>query len=123
MNSHKGFQLPNLLAGSNIAALPTEDNCHRKVNLNDIAKHATTKDRLAKLCTEYTDIFSKHPTGIGKTDLSQMTLTPKDNKRPLDQKPYIFPLNTMPGLRKELNDLEKAGIISPSTSNLHSLSS
>ena len=34
------------------------------------------------------DIFSKHSTDIGKIDLLNMTLLPKDIIKPLDQKPF-----------------------------------
>ena len=52
---------------------------------------------------------------IGKTDLVQMFLQPKDNIKPLNQKLYTLPLRHHAWLRQELTDLEKAGTISPST--------
>ena len=51
-----------------------------------------TKKELGALCNDYTDIFSIHAMGIGKTDLMQITLHPKDNIKPLDQKPYMLSL-------------------------------
>ena len=38
------------------------------------------------------EIFLKHSTDIGKTDLLQMTLIPKENSKPLDQKPCVVPV-------------------------------
>ena len=64
--------------------------------------------------------FSKHVTDIGKTDLVQMSLQPKSQYQTLDSKLYTLPLRHPAWLRQELTDLEKAGIISPSTSNFAS---
>ena len=50
----------------------------------------------------------------------QITLIPRANTKPLDQKLYTLPLKHNPWLRKELTDLEKVGIISPSASNFAS---
>ena len=50
-----------------------------------------------------------------------MSLQPKDNIKPLNQKPYTLPLRHHTWLRQELTDLEKVGIISPCTSNFASL--
>ena len=64
------------------------------------------------------DIFSKCDTG--KTELVQMILIPQDNIKLLDQKPYMLHLKYHAWLRKEVKDLEKEGIIPPSTSNVAS---
>ena len=72
------------------------------------------------MCKDYNDIFSKHMADFGKTDLVQMSLQPKDNIKPLNQKSYTLALKHYAWLRQELKDLEKAGIISPSTSNFTS---
>ena len=72
------------------------------------------------MCKDYDDIFSRHVTDIGKTDLVQISLQPKDNIKPLNQKPYTLPLRHHTWPRQQLTDLEKAGIISPSTSNFAS---
>ena len=66
------------------------------------------------------DMISKHTTDTGKIRLSSIYLIPKDNIMPLDKKPYTLPLKHHTWLRKELTDLEKEGIISPSTSNFAS---
>ena len=66
------------------------------------------------------NLFSKHTTDIGKTNLAQMSLIPKENIKPLDQNSYTLPLKHHIWLRKE-RDLERAGIITSSTSNFASL--
>ena len=40
------------------------------------------------MCRDYDAIFSKHWTDIGKTDIVQMSLQPKDNIKPFKQKTY-----------------------------------
>ena len=40
----------------------------KKVKLTDAKIKAQTKDKLYKLCDDYTDIFSKHTREIGITD-------------------------------------------------------
>ena len=72
------------------------------------------------MCDEYIGIISKHSTAIQKADLVQMTLIPKDNIKPLDQKSYTLPLKTHSWHRKELTDLGKEGIISPYSSKFAS---
>ena len=66
------------------------------------------------------DIFSKSSADIGETVLVKMTLIPKSIIKPLDKKPHTLCLKHHALLRKELRDLEEAGIVSPSTSNFAS---
>ena len=112
--------LPPPIKDPKIITLPTEVNYHRKVALMDADIDTNTKGQLEGMCKDYDDIFSKHMTDIGKTDLVQMSLQPKDNIKPLNQKLYALPLSHHAWLRQELRDLEKVGIISPSTSNFAS---
>ena len=86
--------MPLSLAGSEVITSPAEVNCHSKVSLPDATTKAKTKDKFQKIFDDYTDIFSKHPTDIGKTYLVEMILLPKDNIRPLDKKSH-YPLPTM----------------------------
>ena len=81
-------KLPHPLTISNVMTSPAEVNGHRRVKLNDTIINSKTKDRLGKLCDEYMDIFSKHSTD--KPDLVQISLLPKINIKPLDQKPYAL---------------------------------
>ena len=48
-----------------------------------------TKEQLAKLCNDY---FLKHMTDVGKTNLIQMSLQPKDNMRPLHKICHTLPI-------------------------------
>ena len=90
-------KLQHPLTSSNTFTLPAEINGHRKVILTNAYIQFKTKDKLNKLCDEYTNIVSTHYTDIGKTDLVQMTLLPRGNIKPLRQKPYMLPSKTMLG--------------------------
>ena len=49
------------------------------------------------MCDEYTTIFSKYPTDVGKTNLVQMSLIPKNNiNKPLDQNHTHYHYNIIP---------------------------
>ena len=65
------------------------------MQLTDAPIHVKTKDRLHTLCDKSMGIFSKHSTDIGKTDLEQIVLIPKDNIKPLDNKYIHYHANTM----------------------------
>ena len=78
---------------------PAGVNTHRKVNLQD-----------AQLCKEFEDIFSKDSTDIGKTSLITMDIDTGDSP-PVCQKPYNLPLKHREWVQKELETLERAGVI------------
>ena len=100
---------------------PTKVNYHKKVTLKDADIDINTKGQLEAMCKDYEDIFSKHMTDIGKTNLVQMSLQPKNNIKPLNQKPYTLALGHHAWLRQELTDLHKLGIISPIYFKLYKL--
>ena len=88
--------------------------------MKDADINTNTKGQLEAMYKNYDDMFSKSVTDIGKTDLVPMSLQHKGNIKPLNQKPYTLPLRHHAWLRQELTDLEKAGIISLSTSDFAS---
>ena len=55
-----------------IITSPAEVNYHRKVTLKDADIDTNTKGQLETMYKDYDDIFSKHVTDIGKTDVVQM---------------------------------------------------
>ena len=71
-----------------------------------------------QICDKYTEIFLKHTTDTGKTELLQMTHKPKTDIKPLNQKLYTLPLRLHAWIRLELREIEKKTIKSPSTLNL-----
>ena len=89
---------------------PTEVNTHRKVKLQDAEVTAKYRKQFKLLCREFEDIFSKDSTDIGKTPLITMDIDTGDSP-PVCQKPYNLPLKHMEWVQKELETLEKAGMI------------
>ena len=70
---------------------------------------------LKELCDEYKDIFSTDSSDIGKTPLIEMEIDMGDSP-PITQKPYTIPLKHAAWVQKELEILEKAGVIVRSVS-------
>ena len=63
-----------------------------------------------QLCEKYKDIFSADSSDIGKTPLIKMDIDTGDSP-PICQKPYNLPLKHAEWVKRELNILEKAGVI------------
>ena len=73
------------------------------------------KEEFEKLCEEYNDIFSKDSSDIGKTPLITMEIETGDSPL-VCQRPYNLPLKHIDWVQKELDTLEKAGVITRSVS-------
>ena len=89
---------------------PTEVNTHRKMQLQDAEVAKKYKEQFKQLCKEFEDVFSKDPTDTGKTSLITMDIDTGDSP-PICQKPYNLPLKHREWVQKELETLEKAGVI------------
>ena len=94
---------------------PADVDTHRKVKLQDVEVLDKYKIDFEKLCEEYDDIFSKDSSDIGKTPLITMEIETGDSP-PVCQRPYNLPLKHIDWVQKELNTLEKAGVITRSVS-------
>ena len=98
---------------------PAEVNTYRKMQLQDAEVAKRYKEQFKQLCKEFEDVFSKDSTDIGKTPLITMGIDTGDSP-PICQKPYNLPLKHREWVQKELETLEKAGVIvrsiSPSAS-------
>ena len=94
---------------------PADVDTHRKVKLQDAEVLDKYKEEFEKLCEEYNDIFSKDSSDIGKTPLITMEIETGDSP-PVCQRPYNLPLKHIDWVQKELNTLEKAGVITRSVS-------
>ena len=70
---------------------------------------------MKELCSEFKDIFSIDSSDIGKTPLIEMEIDTGDSP-PITQKPYTLPLKHAAWVQKELEILEKAGVIVRSVS-------
>ena len=89
---------------------PAEVNTHRRVNLQDAQVSAKYREQFRQLFKEFEDIFSKDSTDIGRTSLITMDIDTGDSP-PVCQKPYNLPLKHREWVQKELETLERAGVI------------
>ena len=94
---------------------PADVEEHRKVELQDADVSEEDRKRFKQLCEEYTDVFSKSSEDIGRTPLVTMDIETGDSP-PICQKPYNLALKHVEWVHKELEILEKAGVIVRSVS-------
>ena len=103
----------DILSEKKFITSPADVDTHRKVKLQDAEVLDKYKIEFEKLCEEYNDIFSKDSSDIGKTPLITMEIETGDSP-PVCQRPYNLPLKHIDWVQKELNTLEKAGVITRS---------
>ena len=94
---------------------PADIEIHRKVNLQDADVSDEHQKAFQDLCHEFKDIFSVDSGDIGKTPLVEMEIDTGDSP-PITQKPYTLPLKHAEWVQKELEILERAGVIVRSVS-------
>ena len=94
---------------------PADIDVHRKVELQDAEISDKQRQAFRDLCTEFNDIFSADSGDIGKTPLLEVEIDTGDSP-PITQKPYTLPLKHTEWVQRELEILEKAGVIVRSVS-------
>ena len=94
---------------------PADIDVHRKINLQDADVSDEHQKAFKELCHEFKDIFLVDLGDIGKTPLVEMEIDTGDSP-PITQKPYTLPLKHAEWVQKELEILEKAGVIVRSVS-------
>ena len=94
---------------------PADIEVHRKVELQDADITEAQWNAFKDLCIEFNDIFSVDSSDIGKTLLLEVEIDTGDNL-PISQKPYTLPLKHTTWVQRELEILEKAGVIVRSVS-------
>ena len=94
---------------------PAEAPVHRKVLLEDRDISPKTQKVFDKLCEKYDDIILKNSGDIGKTMLVEMEID-TGNHPPIASKPYTLPLKHYDWVQREIETLERAGIIERSIS-------
>ena len=94
---------------------PADVETQRKVKLQDAYITEIDKARFRCLCNEFEDIFSKSSEDIRHTPLVTMDIDTGDSP-PVCQKPYSLPLKHVEWVQKELEILERAGVIQRSMS-------
>ena len=94
---------------------PVDIEVHRKVELQDAEVTEAQQNAFKELCDEYKDILSIDSSDIGKIPLIEMEFDTGDSP-PITQKSYTLPLKHATWVQKELEILEKAGVIVRSVS-------
>ena len=94
---------------------PTDIEVHRKVELQDANITDEQWQAFKDLCVEFIDIFSTYSSDIGKTPLLEVEIDSGDSLL-ITQKPYTLPLKHTEWVQRELEILEKAGVIVRSVS-------
>ena len=94
---------------------PADIDIHRKVELQDAKISEEQRQAFKDLCMEFKNIFSTDSGNIGKTPLLEVEIDTGDSP-PITQKPYTLPLKHTKWVQRELEILEKAGVIVRSVS-------
>ena len=74
-----------------------------------------TAQRFEELCECFPEVFSKNSEDIGRTNLITMDIDTGDHP-PICQKPYMLALKHYKWVQKEVEQLERMGIITRSVS-------
>ena len=114
LNKQEG-EVNNETAEKRFITSPTDIEVHRKVELQDADITDEQQKAFKDLCTEFNDIFSTNSGDIRKTPLLEVEIDTGDSL-PITQKPYTLPLKHTEWLQRELEILEKAGVIVRSVS-------
>ena len=109
------FENPFMQKEDDFLKSPAEAPVHRKVLLEDKNISPKTQEEFDKLCKKYDDIISKNSGDIGKTMVVEMEID-TGNHPPIALKPYTLPLKHYGWVQREIETLEKAGIIERSIS-------
>ena len=97
--------------GEEDESIPLEKvNTHRRMQLQDAEVTQEYREKFKLLRQEFEDIFSKNSTDIGRTPLITMDIDTGDSL-PVCQRPYNLPLKHREWVQKELETLERAGVI------------
>ena len=96
------FENPFMQKEDDFLKSPAEVPVHRKMLLKDKNISPQTQEAFNELCKKYDDTMSKNSGDIGKTNI--------------ESKPYTLPLKHYEWVQREIETLEKAGIIERSIS-------
>ena len=109
------FENPFMQKEEDFLKSPAEAPVHRKVLLEDKNISPQTQQAFDELCQKYDNIISKNSGDIGKTMLIEMEID-TGNHSPIASKPYTLPLKYYEWVQREIETLERAGIIERSIS-------
>ena len=86
-----------------------------KVQLQDKDITADIRQKFKELCDEYGEAFSKNNEDISRTKLVKMDIDTGDSP-PVSSRPYTLPLKHYEWVQREIESLERAGVIAKSMS-------
>ena len=86
-----------------------------KVQLQDKDITTDIRQKFEELCEEYGEAFSKNNEDIGRTKLVKMDIDTGDSP-PVSSRPYTLPLKPYEWVHREIESLERAGVITKSMS-------
>ena len=109
----KGF-LP-IPSKSDFLCSPAEVSAHRKVKLKSKPISEDTEQKFEELCECFPEVFSKNSEDIRRMNLITMNIDTGDHP-PICQKPYTLALKHYEWVQKEVEQLERMGIITRSVS-------
>ena len=104
------FKNPFLQKDDDFLKSSAEAPVHRKVLLEDKNSSPKTQKAFDKLCMKYDNIISKNSGDIGKTTLVEMEIDTRNHPR-IASKPYTLPFKHYNWVHKEIETLERVGII------------
>ena len=107
--------LPEIPSDTAFICSPADVPGPRKVHLQDKEISSDVHQRFEELCEEYGQAFSKHNEDIGRTKLVKMDVDTGDSP-PVSSRPYTLPLKHYEWVQKEIESLERAGVITKSMS-------
>ena len=107
--------LPEIPHDTAFICSPADVPGPRKVQLQD--KNITTdiRQKFEELCEEYGEAFSKNNEDIGRTKLVKMDIDTGDSP-PVSSRPYTLPLKHYKWVQREIESLERVGVITKSMS-------
>ena len=102
--------LPEIPHDTAFLCSPADVPGPHKVQLQDKDITTDIRQKVQELCDEYGEAFSKNNEDIGKTKLVKMDIDTGDSP-PVSSRPYTLPLKHYESVQREIEFLERAGVI------------
>ena len=107
--------LPEIPHDTAFICSPADVPGPRKVQLQDKDIATDIRQKFEELCEEYGEAFSKNNEDIGRTKLVKMDIDTGDSPT-VSSRPYTLPLKHYEWVQREIESLERAGVITKSMS-------
>ena len=107
--------LPEIPHDTAFICSPADVPGPHKVQLQDKDFATDIRQKFEELCEEYGEAFSKNNEDIGRTKLVKMDIDTGDSPL-VSSRPYTLPLKHYEWVQREIESLERAGVITKSMS-------